>query len=302
MSSKHKHEKKTNVINRTTSETLSSLSIQSLPQSRKKIQNSSSSFQITGVSMTRLDFGDDSADDLDESHTDDISRVTDNETPSFSEDSRDTDDHPIYEPAIAPATTLMIATEPLQTEVKPKPPDEDAGARFKVVKMPSATPFSRGRWTCFDYLDNSEPNLNYIHSDQKFVKHFDNNQVARPPSQATHVQGQGSSKFPSVNYNQPLMTTDVQMESLFRDNSFLAYISPHYTVQQNTNTVVANKPAGTMKSYPQGYSSILCEGIQASDGIKFSETTQIPGQEIISEQNRKAATQPSNVNGQKVIN
>lgn len=110
MSSKYK---KNSVINRTTSETLrlgdlvlpstASAAASSQPlttttvvtASRKKIQTSSSSFQITGV--TKLDFGDDSADDLDDistqSHTDDISRVTDNETPSFSEDSRDTDDH-----------------------------------------------------------------------------------------------------------------------------------------------------------------------------------------------------------------
>lgn len=54
------------------------------------------SFQITSVTVgsSRLsnDGGDDSADDLDESHTDDISRITDNETPSFSEDTLSRDE------------------------------------------------------------------------------------------------------------------------------------------------------------------------------------------------------------------
>jgi hypothetical protein len=159
MSTKHKHEKKSNVINRTTSETLrlgesdlrilpqsASNSLQALPQgSRKKIQNSSSSFQITGVSMTRTDVGDDSADDLD---TDDISRVTDNETPSFSEDSRDTDEHQLEPP------TTVIPQEPPQAEVKRKPPDE----RFKIVKMPQTTPFIRGRWQCHDFFDDGTEN------------------------------------------------------------------------------------------------------------------------------------------------
>ncbi|XP_068917227.1 protein bunched, class 2/F/G isoform-like isoform X3 [Tenebrio molitor] len=159
MSTKHKHEKKSNVINRTTSETLrlgesdlrilpqsASNSLQALPQgSRKKIQNSSSSFQITGVSMTRTDVGDDSADDLD---TDDISRVTDNETPSFSEDSRDTDEHQLEPP------TTVVPQEPPQAEVKRKPPDE----RFKIVKMPQTTPFIRGRWQCHDFFDDGTEN------------------------------------------------------------------------------------------------------------------------------------------------
>lgn len=135
MSKNHKHDKKTNnVINRTTSETLrlgeADPGLRVLPQTahplgaRKKIQNSSSSFQITGVSLTKSDYGDDSADDLDESHTDDISRVTDNETPSFSEDSRDTDDHPLIEAPAAPASSPVDDTQ--------QPPAEETRARFKV--------------------------------------------------------------------------------------------------------------------------------------------------------------------------
>jgi len=96
--------KYSNAVNRTTSETMRlgepekaanhpTTLISSTPNQRKK----TSSFQITSVtvgSRTSNDGGDDSADDLDESHTDDMSdvvdnsRVTDleNETPSYSED------------------------------------------------------------------------------------------------------------------------------------------------------------------------------------------------------------------------
>lgn len=97
---KHKYP---TMINRTTSESIrlgdtdkilnhpTSLSA-SVPNPRKK-----TSFQITSVTVgshTSNDGGDDSADDLDESHTDDISRMTDfeNETPSYSEDTFSKDD------------------------------------------------------------------------------------------------------------------------------------------------------------------------------------------------------------------
>ncbi|XP_039753115.1 protein bunched, class 2/F/G isoform-like isoform X2 [Pararge aegeria] len=91
-----------NVVHRTTSESLRlnesekgvthPTSLQSTHNPRKI-----SSFQITSVtvgSRVSTDAGEDSADDLDESHTDDISRVTDieNETPSYSEDTFSKDD------------------------------------------------------------------------------------------------------------------------------------------------------------------------------------------------------------------
>ncbi|CAH0405637.1 unnamed protein product [Chilo suppressalis] len=91
-----------NVVHRTTSESLR------LNESEKGITHPTtlqgahnprkiSSFQITSVtvgSRVSTDAGEDSADDLDESHTDDISRVTDieNETPSYSEDTFSKDD------------------------------------------------------------------------------------------------------------------------------------------------------------------------------------------------------------------
>lgn len=91
-----------NVVHRTTSESLR------LNESEKGVTHPTSlqaahnprkisSFQITSVtvgSRVSTDAGEDSADDLDESHTDDISRVTDieNETPSYSEDTFSKDD------------------------------------------------------------------------------------------------------------------------------------------------------------------------------------------------------------------
>ncbi|KAJ8941894.1 hypothetical protein NQ318_001749 [Aromia moschata] len=164
--------KKGTVIHRTTSETLRlgddtlsnhnhRVSVQG-SSSRKKSQatSPSCSFQITGVSLTRCDIGDDSADDLDESHTDDISRVTDNETPSFSEDSRDNDD-PAQQVSYNSAHTAVPQqqtapkTEPEAKWKEKETRDLNLG-RFKVVKIESVVPFSRGRWTCFDYLDHSD--------------------------------------------------------------------------------------------------------------------------------------------------
>lgn len=91
-----------NVVHRTTSESLrlnESEKGVSHPTSLQSAHNPRkiSSFQITSVtvgSRVSTDAGEDSADDLDESHTDDISRVTDieNETPSYSEDTFSKDD------------------------------------------------------------------------------------------------------------------------------------------------------------------------------------------------------------------
>ncbi|CAG4986218.1 unnamed protein product [Parnassius apollo] len=91
-----------NVVHRTTSESLrlnESEKGVSHPTSLQSSHNPRkiSSFQITSVtvgSRVSTDAGEDSADDLDESHTDDISRVTDieNETPSYSEDTFSKDD------------------------------------------------------------------------------------------------------------------------------------------------------------------------------------------------------------------
>lgn len=144
-----------------------------------------SSFQITSVTATRMsnDGGDDSADDLDESHTDDISRVTEgeNETPSFSEDTFSKDD--VFfnpgstslgsAPVIPTSSQYGLAIVPTHDAPAPGPDAVDVinignvkteasdahvttrNERFKVVKIESTEPFKRGRWQCMDYLDHS---------------------------------------------------------------------------------------------------------------------------------------------------
>lgn len=169
--------KKGTVIHRTTSETLrlgdeainNQVRLPMITRKKSQATSPSCSFQITGV-MTRYDQEDESADDLDESHTDEISRVTDNETPSFSEDSRD-DQHPSLQtlpvqpifnqnnipfakhtpPVEEPPLILPVVKEEPK---KPKANINDLG-RFRVVKLGSMVPFSRGRWTCYDYIDES---------------------------------------------------------------------------------------------------------------------------------------------------
>ncbi|XP_066247026.1 protein tsct-1-like isoform X1 [Euwallacea similis] len=167
--------KKGTVIHRTTSETLrlgdEAFNTQGRATTRKKSQatSPSCSFQITGV-LTRYDQEDESADDLDESHTDEISRVTDNETPSFSEDSRDEQQpqqvqtlfgqNPVAKNSPA-AEELPPRTPPSPPVVKEEPKQSKENinncemGRFRVVKLAGMGPFSRGRWTCYDYVDES---------------------------------------------------------------------------------------------------------------------------------------------------
>lgn len=167
----------------------------------------SSSFQITSVSVNTAgsvlqqpqqhqqqqprinssdNNGDDSADDLDESHTDD-SRITDYETPSISEDTFSREDV-FFTQSTAFSTAPVIPTSS-QYGLAIVGPDlgangqnlsdvhvsvSDAGMniigqlpnkqevdihhkneRFKVVKIESTEPFKRGRWMCMDYLDHT---------------------------------------------------------------------------------------------------------------------------------------------------
>ena len=149
------------------------------------------SFQITSVSVTpqqqqqlqqRADNnGDDSADDLDESHTDDnISRITDYETPSFSEDTSFSRDDVFFAQPNAFGTAPVIPTSSQyglaivgpdngsnisdvhvsvsDTGINIIPNKQDVdhkNERFKVVKIESTEPFKRGRWMCMDYLDHT---------------------------------------------------------------------------------------------------------------------------------------------------
>lgn len=194
-----------NVIHRTTSESLRLGGGNGDQLANVKNTNSSvarnanaktSSFQITSVTTainlrTPADNGDDSADDLDESHTDDNSRITDheNETPSISEDTFSKEDVFFSSHAIGSAPVIPTSSQYGLAIVAPNlgGPDgqmisdvhvsvTDSGLnivgcsskhdvdmkdmnhrneRFKVVKIESTEPFKRGRWTCMDYLDHT---------------------------------------------------------------------------------------------------------------------------------------------------
>ncbi|XP_060536873.1 protein bunched, class 2/F/G isoform-like [Cylas formicarius] len=177
--------KKGTVIHRTTSETLRlgeevpSNQARCSQTARKKSQatSPSCSFQITGV-LTRYDLEDESADDLDESHTDEISRVTDNETPSFSEDSRD-DQQPVNQnfnqtngAGPGPQEQPKIVTA--KTDNKSEKSNINDIGRFRVVKVGSVVPFSRGRWTCYDYVDEGS-------EIKHAVENVDNSSTFRSP-------------------------------------------------------------------------------------------------------------------------
>ncbi|CAL8127401.1 unnamed protein product [Orchesella dallaii] len=155
------------------------------------------SFQITSVtvdSSASNDGGDDSADDLDESHTEDSSDVATDVSRHTSEsrgggsshtatDDNFTRNDIFYNPAppssmnIAPVIPtssqygLAIVPEGMNPVSEPPPPvvapisdpvNEKADAdkdivhnRFKVVKIVSTEPFKKGRWMCMDYFDHT---------------------------------------------------------------------------------------------------------------------------------------------------
>lgn len=149
------------------------------------------SFQITSVitkgNPTRIsaDNGDDSADDLDESHAEDSSHI-DTETPSFSEDTFSKEDVfftasdgigiapviptssqyglAIVAPNLAGGQNLAdvhvsVTDAGINLMTNSKKDDlkdmHHRNERFKVVKIESTEPFRRGRWICMDYLDHS---------------------------------------------------------------------------------------------------------------------------------------------------
>lgn len=158
------------------------------------------SFQITSVSVSSgnnqqqqqqpqqqrsadNNNGDDSAD---ESHTDDnISRITDYETPSFSEDTFSREDVFFAQPnAFGTAPVIPTSSQyglaivgpdmggnganlsdvhvsvtdagiNIMGQLPNKQDVDHKNERFKVVKIESTEPFKRGRWMCMDYLDHT---------------------------------------------------------------------------------------------------------------------------------------------------
>lgn len=157
------------------------------------------SFQITSVSVSSANShhhsqqaqrnstdnnnGDDSADDLDDSHTDDnISRITDYETPSISETFSGEDVFFAQQNAFGTAPVIPTSSQyglaivgpdlggngtsdvhvsvsdagiNIMGPISSKQDPDHKNERFKVVKIESTEPFKRGRWMCMDYLDHT---------------------------------------------------------------------------------------------------------------------------------------------------
>lgn len=140
-----------------------------------------------GVRNSTDNNGDDSADDLDDSHTDDnISRITDYETPSMSETFSSGEDvffaqqNAFGTAPVIPTSSqygLAIVTPDhhggsgsgltdvhvsvtdaginIMGPISSKQDSDHKNDRFKVVKIESTEPFKRGRWMCMDYLDHT---------------------------------------------------------------------------------------------------------------------------------------------------
>ncbi|XP_054717833.1 TSC22 domain family protein 2-like [Uloborus diversus] len=162
------------------------------------LKRKQTSFQITSVTVkgSRLstDGGEDSADDLDESHTEDAnsdildcSRTTDVDNDQLSEDNSNTnnDDTSNLAPSIPVKckTELLIKHDaqtnatmnfPSETSKSEKPSEASENIesdhmvnpptlpdqwqhRFRVVKIVSSEPFKRGRWLCMDFMDPPAP-------------------------------------------------------------------------------------------------------------------------------------------------
>ncbi|CAL1262314.1 unnamed protein product [Larinioides sclopetarius] len=161
------------------------------------LKRKQTSFQITSVTVkgSRLstDGGEDSADDLDESHTEDASsdildcsRATDVDNDQLSEDTNNTnnDETSSHPPSIpvkckkelpvkqdkqndsvakfpSEASKIVkpnLPCESAQTEcVKPPALPDQWQHRFRVVKIVRSEPFKRGRWVCMDFMDPPAP-------------------------------------------------------------------------------------------------------------------------------------------------
>lgn len=162
------------------------------------LKRKQTSFQITSVTVkgSRLstDGGEDSADDLDESHTEDASsdildcsRTTDVDNDQLPEECSNVnnDESSVHAPSIPVKcrTELPIKKDAQKNEInkfpsesskddKPSAPSEKNQSqhvvnppalpdqwqhRFRVVKIVSSEPFKRGRWLCMDFMDPPAP-------------------------------------------------------------------------------------------------------------------------------------------------
>lgn len=113
-----------------------------------------STFKITSITKNTprgassdltYDADGDSLDDLDESHTEEVSS-------EILDSSRNTDVE--LDPTSSEDTTHNLT--PDDTVLGPKDKTSDIQSRFKVVKIETHEPFRRGRWLCHDFLDPSQ--------------------------------------------------------------------------------------------------------------------------------------------------
>lgn len=161
------------------------------------LKRKQTSFQITSVTVkgSRLstDGGEDSADDLDESHTEDASsdildcsRTTDVDNDQLSEECSNinNDESSVHAPSIPvicktelpvkqdaqnnankfpsesskdEKTTVPSERNQSQHVVNPPALPDQWQHRFRVVKIVSSEPFKRGRWLCMDFMDPPAP-------------------------------------------------------------------------------------------------------------------------------------------------
>lgn len=163
-------------------------------------RRNTNSFQITSVtvqgSRKNDDFADDSADDLDESHTDDLSSDILDSSRADNEGYHSEDSNPMGDdlspcgpiifaqlPQRDPNMNLSLGVTPTFTAIGPSvvaggvtmmtsksespvsaqvpimnPLPDNWQRRFKVVKIVSSEPFRRGRWLCMDFKD-PPPNI-----------------------------------------------------------------------------------------------------------------------------------------------
>lgn len=221
----------TRVICRTTSESLrlfdaETVSTTIVTHVADNLTQSKSSFVVTNVVSSA---GIDSPED--ESHSEEISRITDLETPSYSEEtySKDVDDeipgagvvnvvdeNPVPFDVIVAAkseqspesvstnpfalenqtsiievkavqetlpTTAATSNENQQRDIFIAKCNRSIG-RFQVVKVESIEPFYRGRWTCHDYLDNSQhaPAEGWVFHQDRFIKKSESRSIPISPN------------------------------------------------------------------------------------------------------------------------
>lgn len=243
------------VICRTTSESLrlfdaETVSTAAVTHVTDNLTQSKSSFVVTNVVSSA---GIDSPED--ESHSEEISRITDLETPSYSEEtySKDVDDEIVpcgagvvnlVEETPVPFDVLIaakseqspesVSTNPFalenQTSIIEITTVEETAAgiaattssegghsegdifvakcnrsigRFQVVKVESIEPFYRGRWTCHDYLDNSQhaPAEGWVFHQDRFIKKSESQSIPTSPNIPTPIKQIPIQVCQSFNYS-----------------------------------------------------------------------------------------------------